>query len=89
MNAIFYITTSEVCQWKTLPRSLGASSPVNDRFQGWRQEGVFKRMWIDGLKVYDEKIGINWTWQSMDGVIIKSTTSGEKSTGPNPTDRGK
>jgi hypothetical protein len=23
---------------------------------------------IDGLKLYDEKIGINWKWQSMEMV---------------------
>lgn len=45
-------------------------------------------MWIDGLKLYDEKIGINWKWQSMDGAITKAPLGG-KSTGPNPTDRSK
>ena len=84
MNAIFYIARTG-CQWKALPRSLGVRR--HDIFQEWRQDGVFKRMWIDGLKIYDEKIGINWKWQSMDGAI-KSTAWGKK-TGPNPTDRGK
>ena len=64
------------------------SGNLHDRFQEWRQDGVFKRMWIDGLKIYDEKIGINWKWQSMDGAISKAPL-GEKRTGPNPTDRGK
>ena len=54
MNAIFYIARTG-CQWKALPRSLGASSTVHDRFQEWRQDGVFKRMWIDGLKIYDKR----------------------------------
>ena len=53
------------------------SGTVHDRFQEWRQDGVFKRMWIDGLKIYDEKIGINWKWQSMDGAISKAPL-GEK-----------
>ena len=47
-------------------------STVHDRFQKWKQDGVFKQMWIDGLKIYDEKVGINWKWQSMDGVITKA-----------------
>ena len=47
MTAIFYISRTG-CQWKALPRSLGASSTVHDRFQQWRQDGVFKQMWIDG-----------------------------------------
>ena len=63
---------------------------VHDRFQEWRKaDGVFKRMWIDGLlSVYDKKTGIDWKWQSMDGVITKAPLGG-KSTGPNPTDRAK
>jgi putative transposase len=78
MNAIFYIARTG-CQWKALPqRSLGASSTVHDRFQEWRQDGVFKRMWIDGLKIYDKKVGINWKWQSMDGAITKAPLGGKK-----------
>ena len=34
-------------------------------------------MWIDGLKTYDEKIGINWKWQSMDGAISKAPLGGK------------
>ncbi len=51
---------------------------VHDRFQEWRQDGVFKRMWIDGLKIYDKKVGINWKWQSMDGAITKAPLGGKK-----------
>jgi putative transposase len=81
MNAIFYIARTGCqwkAQWKALPRSLGASSTVHDRFQEWRQDGVFKSMWIDGLKIYDEKVGINWKWQSMDGAITKAPLGGKK-----------
>jgi putative transposase len=35
-------------------------------------------MWIDGLKLYDKKIGINWKWQSMDGAITKAPLGGKK-----------
>jgi transposase len=87
MSAIFYVLRTG-CQWNALPRSLGASSTVHDRFQEWRKEGVFKRMWIDGLSVYDENNTIDWKWQVMDGVITKAPLGG-KSTGPNPTDRSK
>jgi transposase len=48
MSAIFYVLRTG-CQWNALPRSLGASSTVHDRFRKWRKTGVFKRMWIDGL----------------------------------------
>ena len=49
MTAIFYVLRTG-CPWKALPRSLGASSTVHDRFQEWRRAGVFARMWqaMDG-----------------------------------------
>jgi putative transposase len=43
MTAIFYIARTG-CQWKALPRSLGAPSTVHDRFQQWRKDNVFKQM---------------------------------------------
>ena len=76
MSAIFYVLRTG-CQWNALPRTLGASSTVNDRFQEWRSAGVFKRMWIDGLSVYDKKTGIDWKWQAMDGVITKAPLGGK------------
>ena len=33
---------------------------MTDRFQEWRKASVFKRMWIDGLVMYDKKTGIDW-----------------------------
>jgi putative transposase len=77
MSAIFYVLRTG-CQWNALPRSLGASSTVHDRFQEWRKTGVFKRMWIDGLSVYDKKTGIDWKWQAMDGVITKAPLGGKR-----------
>jgi len=77
MSAIFYVLRTS-CQWKALPRSLGASSTVHDRFQEWRKAGVFKRIWIDGLSVYDKKTGIDWKWQAMDGVITKAPLGGKR-----------
>ena len=77
MNAIFYVLRTG-CQWNALPRSLGASSTVHDRFQDWRKAGVFKRMWIDGLSVYNKNNTINWKWQSMDDVITKAPLGGKK-----------
>jgi putative transposase len=77
MSAIFYVLRTG-CQWNALPISLGASSTVHDRFQKWRKEGVFKRMWIDGLSVYDKNNRIDWKWQAMDGVITKAPLGGKK-----------
>jgi len=87
MTAIFYILRTG-CQWKALPRSLGAPSTVHDRFQEWREAGVFEKMWEEGLMEYENKKGIDWKWQSMDGTMTKAPLGGE-GTGRNPTDRGK
>ncbi|NJD78568.1 MAG: transposase [Candidatus Methanoperedens sp.] len=48
MTAIFY-TFRTGCQWKALPRSLGASSTVHDRFQEWREAGLFEKTWNSPL----------------------------------------
>ncbi len=71
MNAIFYLLRTG-CQWNALPRSLGAYSTVHDRFQQWREAGVFEALWREGLMQYEEQKGIQWEWQSMDGAMTKS-----------------
>jgi putative transposase len=87
LDAIFYVLRTG-CQWKALPRSLGAPSTVHERFRGWVEAGVFRRLWERGLVEYDERVGIDWEWQAMDGAMTKAPLGGE-STGRNPTDRGK
>ncbi len=88
MLAIFYILSTD-CQWNAIPRSLGASSTVHDRFQEWGKAGVFRRMWMVGLSVYDRTNRIDWKWQAMDGRCFYKGTSWGKSTEPNPSHRQK
>lgn len=85
--AIFYVMRTGI-QWKALPRKLGASSTVHDRFQLWRAAGVFEDLWRTGLLEYNTDIGLDFEWQSLDGCITKAPLGGE-ATGANPTDRGK
>jgi transposase len=77
MSAIFYVLRTG-CQWQALPRSLGASSTVHDRFQEWRDAGVFVRMWQTGLHEYDELRGLDWEWQAMDGAMTKAPLGGKR-----------
>jgi putative transposase len=86
-EAIVYVLRTGI-QWNALPRELGASSTVHDRFQAWERAGVFKAIWQAGLQAYDELIGIQWEWQAVDGVMTKAPF-GHGATGPNPTDRAK
>jgi len=76
-NGIFYVLRTG-CQWNALPRSLGASSTIHDRFQEWREAGVFQRLWEAGLMEYDTKKGLNWEWQAMDGAMTKAPLGGKK-----------
>jgi putative transposase len=87
MEGIFYLSRTGG-QWRSLPRYFGAPSTVHARFQEWTGAGVFQRLWARALRDYDEKSGIRWAWQSMDGTMTKAPLGGER-TGPNPTDRGK
>jgi putative transposase len=77
MTAIFYVLRTG-CQWKALPRSLGAASTVHDRFQEWREAGVFERMWQAGVMEYDETKGLDWEWQAMDGAMTKAPLGGKR-----------
>src|SRR5437667_4679195 len=86
-EAIVYVLRTGI-QWNALPRELGASSTVYDRFRLWEQQGVFERMWEAGLGEFDEIEGLEWDWQSMDGTQIKAPFGGA-ATGSNRVDRNK
>ena len=77
LTAIFYVLRTG-CQWKALPRSLGASSTVHDRFRDWRQAGVFERLWHTALAFYDDQVGIEWEWQAVDGAMTKAPLGGKR-----------
>ncbi len=59
-----------------LPKEYGSGSTCHQRFQKWNSLDIFKKIWIKLLKIYDELIGINWTWQSIDSISIKSPLGG-------------
>jgi len=71
INGIYYLLRTG-CQWKALPRCYGAPSTVHDRFQEWQRAGLFETIWQAGLMEYDNKKGLEWEWQSMDGAMTKA-----------------
>jgi transposase len=77
MDAIFYVLRTG-CQWKALPRSLGAASTVHDRFQMWVKAGVFRRLWQEGVLEYGALKGLDWEWLAMDGAITKAPLGGKR-----------
>lgn len=71
---------------------MGTSSTVHERFQEWERAGFFERLWEAELAEYDELEGIEWEWQSVDGVMTKKAPLGRadsEARGPNPSDRAK
>ena len=43
------------CQWKMLPKEYGSGSTCHRRFQEWMQLGIFEKLWVRLLKIYDLK----------------------------------
>lgn len=90
INAIWYVLWTG-CQWKALHRDwFGVSSSVvHERFQKWRQMGVFEKLMKKMAEYYARECGgIGWKWQAMDSKHSVAPLGGQK-TGNNPTDRGK
>ena len=85
--AMIYVLRTGI-QWNALPRQMGASSTVHDRYQEWERLGFFEELWRAGLLEYDELEGIEWEWQAIDGAMTKAPL-GRGATGKNPTDRAK
>lgn len=78
LDGILYVLRTG-CQWKMLPKKeYGSGSTCHRRFQEWNKLDVFKNTWIKLLKNYNYKIGLNWTWQSIDSISIKSPLGGPR-----------
>lgn len=67
-DAIFYRLRTG-CQWKAIPKSLAPGSTAHAYFQEWVQLGIFARLWQIALKLYDDLVGLDWRWQSVDGAL--------------------
>src|SRR5215831_18930076 len=78
-----------VKNWMSMvPKEYGSGSTCHRRFQEWSLSDLFKKIWTRLLRVYDNLVGIQWKWQSLDSVCVKAPSPGEM-TGPNPNDRDK
>ena len=76
LDGILYVLRTG-CQWKMLPKEYGSGSTCHRRFQQWSLSKVFERLWTRLLKVYDDVVGIQWKWQSLDSVSVKAPLRGE------------
>ena len=59
-------------QWAALPRVFGAKSTVHARCQEWVEHGCLAQAWARLLEVYDDEVGLDWTWQSADGCLVQA-----------------
>jgi transposase len=89
LNGIWYVLWTG-CQWKAIHKDwFGVSSSViHERFQTWREMGIFKSMMQEMVRYYQTERKIGWEWQSIDSKSCPAPLGGEE-TGRNPTDRGK
>lgn len=64
------------CQWQAIPRTFAPGGTVHRRFQEWVEAGVFWQ--IHGLLVayYDDQVGADLKWTSLDGAMVKSPKGG-------------
>ena len=86
-DAIFYRLRTG-CQWNAIPPELAPGSTAHDYYQEWTALGIFEQLWSIAVETYDELVGLDREWQSVDGAMTKAPIGGED-TGKNPTDRGK
>lgn len=71
LDGILYVLRTG-CQWKMLPKEYGSGSTCHRRFQQWSTSKEFERLWTRLLKEYDNAVGIQWNWQSLDSVSVKA-----------------
>lgn len=78
MDAILFVLRTG-CQWNALTATgTCTSSSAHRRFQEWTEAGVFEAFWREGLLAYDDLVGIDGTWLSLDGAMGKAPLGGEK-----------
>ena len=78
LNGILFVLRTG-CQWKALDATgICPGSTAYDRFQEWVQAGVFEALFHRGVKRYDELVGLDWSFLSLDGAMTKAPLGGEK-----------
>jgi putative transposase len=76
LDGIFFVLRTG-CQWNALRETdLCPSSTANDRFREWVRDGTFERFFHGGVEAYDELVGIDWRFLSMDGAMTKAPLGG-------------
>jgi len=69
------------CQWDAIPSEFGSGTTCYRRFVEWTKAGVFRLMHLEMLLYYDQQVGIDWAWASLDSASVKAPKGGS-SPGP-------
>ena len=73
---IYFVLRTGI-QWQAIPREqFGPASTVYYYFRQWEHAGVFEGAWATALAAYDEHVGLDWEWQSIDGCMTKAPLGG-------------
>jgi putative transposase len=83
---LYWIRTG--CQWDLIPRYYGSQTALRKYLKKWVELQVFDQLISASLQLYDEGIGIQWKFQSIDGSIKRAPGCTENA-GKNPTDRAR
>ena len=88
LDAIFFVLRTG-CQWKALDaKGLVKGTTVHSRYQQWVEAGVFARLWDEALREYDDVIGLDLEWNSLDGSQHKAPLGGENRPQPHGPGQG-
>src|ERR671928_2136416 len=60
-SAMIYVLRTGI-QWNALPREMGASSTVHDRYQEWERLGFFEELWRAGAAAGEHVGGGGGGW---------------------------
>jgi transposase len=77
LDGIFYVLRTGG-HWKAAPPEFGSGSSLHRYFQRWQKRGLFRELWQKALHEYDDEVGIDWEWQSLDGTMTKAPLGGKK-----------
>lgn len=77
LDGIFYLLRTG-CHGKAAPPGFGSGSSRHRYFQRWQKRGVFRQLREAALHEYDDEIGIEWEWQSLDGSMTEAPLGGKK-----------
>lgn len=72
MDGIFFVLRTG-CQWRALDATgICNGATAHRRFQEWEADGVFAALWEQALHDYEDDVGIDWSWLSIDGSMGKA-----------------